>query len=183
MVEDSSTILPKPVVQVGPVAEVPAVDEEHAEEEEEVAAPELVEPQVRRFTREHRPSTKYPSEDFIILTNEGDPECLEEVLVHQEKMPSLHKNQTYDLVKLPKGIRPLKKKWVYKLKKNADGSIAKYKAWLVVKGFEQKEGIDFSEIFAPVVKMTSIRVVMSLDASLDLEVEQKDVKRRSFMVS
>jgi Reverse transcriptase (RNA-dependent DNA polymerase) len=52
----------------------------------------------------------------------------------------------------------------------------KYKARLVVKGFGQKQGIDFEEIFSPVVKMTSIRVVLGLVAGLDLELEQLDVK-------
>jgi Reverse transcriptase (RNA-dependent DNA polymerase) len=52
----------------------------------------------------------------------------------------------------------------------------KYKARLVVKGFVQKQGIDFEEIFSPVVKMTSIHAVLGLVAGLDLELEQLDVK-------
>ena len=94
----------------------------------------------------------------------------------QEEMESLQKNGTYKLVELPKGKRPLKCKWVFKLKKDGDGKLVRYKARLVVKGFEQKKGIDFDEIFSPVVKMTSIRTILSLAASLDLEVEQLDVK-------
>ena len=50
------------------------------------------------------------------------------------------------------------------------------KACIVVEGFEQTKGVDFDEIFAPVVKMTSIRMVLSIAASMDLEVEQLDVK-------
>ena len=53
---------------------------------------------------------------------------------------------------------------------------ARHKARLVVKGFSQRKGVDFNEIFSPVVKMTSIRAVLSLAATLDLEVEQMDVK-------
>ena len=52
----------------------------------------------------------------------------------------------------------------------------KYKARLVVKGFSQKKGVDFDEIFSPVVKMSSIRVILGLTASMDLELEQLDVK-------
>jgi Reverse transcriptase (RNA-dependent DNA polymerase) len=52
----------------------------------------------------------------------------------------------------------------------------RYKAWLVVKGFDQKKGVHFEEIFSPVVKMSSIRVVLGLAASLDLEIKQLDVK-------
>ena len=64
---------------------------------------------------------------------------------------------------------------MFKLKKD-DGDLVRYKARLVVKGFTQKKGIDFDEIFSPVVKMSSIRVVLGLVASLDLELEQLDVK-------
>ncbi|GKA78969.1 putative RNA-directed DNA polymerase [Tanacetum coccineum] len=91
-------------------------------------------------------------------------------------MNSLHENNTFELVKLPKGKRVLKNKWVYKLKTEEHNSRPRYKARLVVKSFSHKRGIDFDEIFSPVVKMGSIRVVLSLAASLDLEVEQMDVK-------
>jgi hypothetical protein len=64
---------------------------------------------------------------------------------------------------------------VFKLKKDGE-KLVKYKARLVVKGFNQKQGIDFDEIFSPVVKMSSIRVILGLTASLDLELEQMDVK-------
>ena len=93
-----------------------------------------------------------------------------------EEMGSLQKNGTYQLVELPKGKRPLKCKWVFKLKKDGNGKLVRYKARLVVKGFEQKKGIDFDKKISPVVKMTSIRTILSIAASLDLEVEQLDVK-------
>ena len=91
-------------------------------------------------------------------------------------MDSLHENHTYELVELPKGKRALRNKWVYKLKPGDSGDPPRYKARIVVKGFQQKKGIDFDEIFAPVVKMTSIRTVLSVAASMNLEVEQLDVK-------
>ncbi|CAL1403469.1 unnamed protein product [Linum trigynum] len=94
----------------------------------------------------------------------------------QEEMKSLQENHTYDLVKLPKGKRSLKNKWVYKLKTGETSSNPRFRARLVVMGFNQKKGDDFEEIFSPVVKMFSIRVVFGLAASLDLEVEQLDVK-------
>ena len=122
----------------------------------------------------------------MLITDEGEPENFQEVQTHadkvswmkamQEEMHSLLKNDTYELVELPKGRKALWNKWVFKLKKDSDGKLLKYKARLVVKGFGQKKGIDFDEIFSPVVKMSSIRVVLSLTASLDLELEQLDVK-------
>ena len=65
---------------------------------------------------------------------------------------------------------------MYKLKPGDGGNPPRYKARIVVKGFQQKKGVDFDEIFAPVVKMTSIRTVLSIAASMNLEVEQLDVK-------
>jgi hypothetical protein len=69
----------------------------------------------------------------------------------------------------------LQNKWVFRLKQESDGK-KRYKARLVVKGFQQKEGIDYTEIFSPVVKMATIRVVLSLVAAENLYLEQLDVK-------
>ena len=80
-----------------------------------------------------------------------------------EEMDSLVRNRTWDLVKLPVEKRVLQNKWVYRLKEE-DGGKKKYKDRLVVKGFSQKNGIDFDEIFSLVVKMTSIRTILSLVA-------------------
>ena len=73
----------------------------------------------------------------------------------QEEMNSLHKNKTYELIEIPKGQKALRNKWVFKIKKDSE-KLVKYKARLVLKGFSQKHGVDFDEIFSPVVKMSSI---------------------------
>ena len=122
----------------------------------------------------------------MLLTDGGEPECYVEALedehkkewlvAMQDEIQSLHQNHTFELVKLPKGMKALKNKWVYKIKHDELSNRPRYKARLVVKGFNQKKGIDFDEIFSPVVKMSSIWVVLSLAASLDLEIEQMDVK-------
>ena len=91
------------------------------------------------------------------------------------EMDSLLKNNTWDLVPLPEGKRALPNKWIYRLNEE-HGENKKYKARLVVKGFAQKKGINFDEIFSPVVKMTSIRTILSLVAADDLHLEQLDVK-------
>jgi hypothetical protein len=65
-------------------------------------------------------------------------------------------------------------KWVFKRK--TDGSNVRYKARLVAKGYSQVQGVDFNEVFSPVVKRTSIRVLLALVASKNLELEQMDVK-------
>eukprot|EP00253_Pinus_taeda_P028961 PITA_28961 len=89
----------------------------------------------------------------------------------KERIDSLAKNNTWDLVELPKGRSVVGFKWVFKLKQKVDGSIKRYKARLVAKGYSQVEGIDFHKVFYPVVKLVSIRNVLALTAFLNLELE------------
>ena len=67
-------------------------------------------------------------------------------------------------------------KWVYKTKFTAEGQIEKYQARLVAKGFNQLEGIDYNETFAPVAKMNTIRTILSIASSYKWEIHQMDVK-------
>ena len=162
-----------------------AQDENHDIDHDEQPQPN-VDPVLRRSTRERRPPRRYADGDFVLVTDGGEPESFDEAMhdeqsaewmkAMQDEMNSLHENHTYDLVKLPKGMRALRNKWVYRLKQGENSSKPRYKARLVVKGFSQRKGIDFDEIFSPVVKMSSIRTVLAMAASLDLEVEQMDVK-------
>jgi hypothetical protein len=77
----------------------------------------------------------------------------------QEEINSVEQNQTWELADLPQGHRAITLKWIYKLKRNEAGEIVKHKARLVVRGFVQQEGIDFDEVFAPVVRMESVRLL------------------------
>ena len=79
-------------------------------------------------------------------------------------------------MELPKDRKTVGCKWVYKLKRGVDDTKYKYKAPLVAKGFSQKAGIDFHEIFSPIVKIVSIQIVLALFPLLDLELQQLDVK-------
>ncbi|KAH9726184.1 hypothetical protein KPL70_008163 [Citrus sinensis] len=95
----------------------------------------------------------------------------------EEEMKSLHQNQTWELVKLPKGKRAIGNKWVYTKKQGSSNQTThRYKARLVAKGFAQKEGIDYNEVFSPVVKHTSIRILLALVAEYEFELAQLDVK-------
>ena len=90
---------------------------------------------------------------------------------------SLQKNSRWDLVELPAGKRPLKCKWIYNKKDGIYGiEPTRWNTCLVVKGLEQREGIDFNEVFSPVVRHSSIRVMLAIVALFDLELEQLDVK-------
>ena len=66
-------------------------------------------------------------------------------------------------------------KWIYRIKNEHDGR-KRYKARLVVKGFQQKKGIDYSEIFSPVVKMSTIKLVLGMVTTENLHLKQLDVK-------
>eukprot|EP00253_Pinus_taeda_P002177 PITA_02177 len=91
-------------------------------------------------------------------------------------MAYLHKNEAWDLVELSAGRKPIGSKWVLKKKTNAKGKVEKYKARLVAKGYSQVSGIDFGDIFCPVAKATSIRLLLSIATTFGFEVEQMDVK-------
>jgi hypothetical protein len=82
----------------------------------------------------------------------------------QEEIDSVERNRTRELADLPQGYRAITLKWVYKLKRNEAGEIVKHKARLVVPGFVQQEGIDFDEVFAPVTRMESVRLLLMLAA-------------------
>ena len=77
---------------------------------------------------------------------------------------------------LPKGCRPVSSKWIFKKKLRSDGSIDKYKARLVIRGFDQKKGIDYCDTYFPVTKIATIRSLITLAAIFDLVVHQMDVK-------
>ncbi|RWS19579.1 Retrovirus-related Pol polyprotein from transposon TNT 1-94-like protein, partial [Leptotrombidium deliense] len=88
-------------------------------------------------------------------------------------MDSLKKNKTWNLVERPVDRNVVKNRWVFRTKKNSDGSVARFKARLVAKG---KKGIDFEETFAPVIKMNSVRTILAIAAHEDMELVQFDVK-------
>lgn len=96
----------------------------------------------------------------------------------KSEMSSLHKNNTWTLVPRDKACNVLTPKWVYRKKEvhTADGNnTMNYKARVCARGFQQVYGVDYTETFAPVVKFTSIRTLLSLVAVMDLELEQMDV--------
>ncbi|GJU53066.1 copia LTR rider [Tanacetum coccineum] len=95
----------------------------------------------------------------------------------KEEMSSLKKNHTWELVDQPPGQKLISCKWLYKIKEGIEGvQKPRYKARVVARGFTQRAGIDYNEVFSPVVRHTSIRVILSLTACEDYELEQLDVK-------
>ncbi|WVZ14807.1 hypothetical protein V8G54_012373 [Vigna mungo] len=95
----------------------------------------------------------------------------------EEELEALKKNSTWRLVDLPKGKKVIGSKWIFKKKEaTPGGEKARYKARLVAKGFTQIEGVDYHEIFAPMVKHCLVRVLMAIVAHCNLHLEQLDVR-------
>jgi hypothetical protein len=104
----------------------------------------------------------------LLLATPEEPSCVAEALKEEswtkamaEELTSVEENETWALVDLPRGHRPIGLKWVYKVKKNEHGQILKHKARIVAKGYVQKEGIDFDEVFAPVARLDSVSFLLS----------------------
>ncbi|MCF8701902.1 DDE-type integrase/transposase/recombinase, partial [Corynebacterium sp. MC-10] len=93
-----------------------------------------------------------------------------------EEIKSIEKNDTWELTSLPKGHKAIGVKWVYKAKKNSKGEIERYKARLVAKGYSQRAGIDYDEVFAPVARLETVRLIISLAAQNKWKIHQMDVK-------
>ncbi|GJY59192.1 ribonuclease H-like domain, reverse transcriptase, RNA-dependent DNA polymerase [Tanacetum coccineum] len=92
------------------------------------------------------------------------------------ELDSINRNNTWELTTLPKGHKAIGLKWVFKTKKDANGNIIKHKARLVAKGYIQQHGIDFEEVFAPVARMETIRLLLAIAANNKWEVHHLDVK-------
>lgn len=93
-----------------------------------------------------------------------------------EEVEALQSQGTWVLVPKPIDRNIVGCKWVYKLKKNADGTISRYKARLVAQGFSQTEGLDYTETFSPIVRHSTVRIILALTASSGWKLRQFDVK-------
>jgi hypothetical protein len=138
----------------------------------------------KKAVRESKPPERFCS--YIAMVSnirESEPSTFEEATSRQvwrdammEEYNSIMKNDVWEVVPRPEGKSVVTSKWIYKLKHGADGSIEKYKACFVARGFSLFEGIDYDETFAPVAQYTSIRVVISIAAEMGWKIHQMDVK-------
>ena len=94
----------------------------------------------------------------------------------EDEIKSMNANIVWDLEIIPKGAKIVGYKWVYKTKLDSQVNIERYKAWLVAKGFMQREGIDYNETFSLVSCKVSFRIIMTLVAHYDWELHQMNVK-------
>ena len=93
----------------------------------------------------------------------------------QSEFDALQNNKTWTLIPREQAGKIVGNKWVFRVKYNPDGSISKYKAILVAKGFHQTQGVDFFETFSPVVKPCTIRIILSIAVMNHWSIRQLDV--------
>jgi hypothetical protein len=125
-------------------------------------------------------------DDYIVCLVDDTPSTIEEAYSSHDadfwkeaiksEMDSIMSNATWEVLERPYGCKTIGSKWVFKKKLRPDGTIERYKARLVIKGYSQKEGDDFFDTYSPVGRLTTIRVLLSLAASHGLLVHQMDVK-------
>ena len=138
-----------------------------------------------RCSKRQRVSTTF-GPDFLTFMLENEPRTFQEAMASSEtafwkeavnsEIESILSNHTWELVDLPPGNIPLSSKWIFKRKLKDDGTIDKYKARLVVKGYKQREGLDYFDTYSPVSRITSIRVLVALATVYGLQIHQMDVK-------
>ena len=107
------------------------------------------------------------------MTSPNSTEWLEDM---KSKMESMYENQVWDLVIPPEDVKPIKCKWIFKQKTDADGNVTIHKARLVVKGFRQVQGVDYDKTFSPVAMHKSVWILLAIVAYFDYEIWQMDVK-------
>ncbi|XP_073148775.1 retrovirus-related Pol polyprotein from transposon TNT 1-94 isoform X1 [Henckelia pumila] len=180
------------IIQVENKTDKDQVSCEAVPEHEEQEPVESEVSKVRQSTRERRPPgwlSDYVTESniaYCLLTEDGESSSFHEatqssdvslwMTAMQEELEALDRNKTWNLVTLPRGRKAIGNRWVYKIKRDGNNQVERYRARLVVKGYAQKEGIDFNEIFSPVVRLSTVRVVLALCAVFNLHLEQLDVK-------
>ncbi|CAM8976219.1 unnamed protein product [Rhodiola kirilowii] len=93
----------------------------------------------------------------------------------QLEFDALMTNRTWELVPRPRSANVVGCKWTFRIKKKPDGSVERYKARLVAKGFNQEEGVDYFDTFSPVIKPTTIRVILSIAVTRNWKLRQVDI--------
>lgn len=119
----------------------------------------------------------------MALITTTDPTSFEEAVksskwrqAMDEEIRAIERNHTWKLVKRPLGAKTIGVKWVFKTKFNEQGEVNKYKARLVVKGYAQQYGIDYTEVYAPVARLDTVRMILAVAAQRGWTVYQLDVK-------
>jgi hypothetical protein len=145
-------------------------------------SPESTRIVTRSMNQIHKPNPKYLHTSKHPLASSIEPTCVSQALKSSEwrnamskEFDALIQQGTWELVPQPQATNLIGCKWVYRIKRKPNGDIDRYKARLVAKGFHQRPGLDYTETFSPVVKPTTIRLVLSLALQYNWPLRQLDV--------
>ena len=143
---------------------------------------------VRRSNRQNQGQMPAHFDDYLLSINDicQEPTSYKEAMrsankenweaAVKEELKSINKNQTWDLVELPEGRKAIGSKWVFKLKQDSTGKLKTFKARLVAQGYNQKYGTDYDEVFAPVARPTTFRILLAVSAKRKYRVKHFDIK-------
>jgi hypothetical protein len=138
----------------------------------------------RQAVRESKPPERFCSYLAMVSSiRESEPSTFEEAVDREvwrdammEECNSIMKNDVWEVIPRPEEKSVVTSKWLYKIKYDYDGSIEKYKARFVARGFSQVEGVDYDDTFAPVARYTLIKAVISIATEMGWKIHQMDVK-------
>lgn len=143
-------------------------------------------PRVSSRVNKGKPPSFYQANSITTSPLIDEPKSLSDALASDNKpkwiaamkdeIASMEKNETWELCRLPKDRKAIGCKWVYKTKTDASGKVTRYKARLVAQGFSQKFGTDYDQVFAPVARQTTFRVLLSIASKQNLLVHHLDIK-------
>ena len=144
---------------------------------------EMETPRFRSLTDLYSETSPITREEEVHLLSGEEPTSYIEAASEEawmkamrEEMLAIDRNDTWELEIPPPNCRPIGLKWIFKLKKNPQGKVIKHKARLVVKGYSQRKGVDYDEIYAPVVRFETIRILIALAALKNWRIHHLDVK-------
>lgn len=146
------------------------VNENTSDREESASSSRSTEPDKFRLLSDvYNDTEKIDLPEEMMLLGVEEPSSFDQAVKDTEwknairvEMEAIEKNKTWVLTDLPRGRKPITLKWIYKLKKNTEGDIVKYKARTVARGYVQKKGVDFEEVFAPVRRLKTVRLLLAL---------------------
>ncbi len=161
-------------------------EEQEVEGEQQQATP-------RRSGRDRHAPMRYGLDEYVSLIDEhaflgtdDDPRTIDDALKRHDakqwrqaadaEFQALLDNRTWRLVTLPEGRKAVGCRWVFRIKRDEDGKVQRYKARLVAQGYSQKAGIDFAETYAPVVRFDTVRTLIALAAASGQLLHQVDVE-------
>jgi hypothetical protein len=182
-IDDLSLEIPSREMEAVP--DVPSIEEEEGAPDENEG---VLAKQTERMSARVRKSLDWFGNPIlsVMLTDQDEtatymeamegPESKKWLEAMESKIRTMYDNQVWTLVDIPSDHKTAENKWIFKKKADADGNVTVYKAWLVTKGFQQIQGVDYDETFSPIAMLKSIRILLAIAAYFDYEIWHMDVK-------